>query len=487
MNKKPFLLCFVFTLITWLLIGISATSLFAGQTKRIAIMPFDAFSNDSATIRTTVFDSVYIAMNNTVGVELIDKKVVLETIGNITDASIGITALTEKERADFIVYGEITKFGDQINMDVRIWDASISQFLRIDSIQGRGIEMIKLAILAQLKKDILFVTGIEKRINMISISGNNRIETAAIMQNVKSAKGALFSPEGISNDIKAIFKMGYFNDVVANVTEFSAGNVITYIVKEKPLIKAIEVEGSDKIDVKQILGVMSTKNRDVLNPGKFSKDIEKIKSLYHSKGYYNAEISVAYENSNETIGSEVVVRLNIIEKKKMYITTLTIVGNSAFNEDELKEEMKTKEKHLFSFLDDRGILKQEELQQDTARVEAFYVNNGFIYAKVGAPKIAYTADGINIVIEIQEGQRYRVGNVSIKGDALKISNDKLLEMLTISKKEFFDRSALIKDREKLERIANDDGFAFASINPLHNITDELRSVDITYQIVKGPP
>ena len=83
-------------------------------------------------------------------------------------------------------------------------------------------------------------------------------------------------------------------------------------------------------------------------------------------------------------------------------------GNTAYKDKELKKMMKTSEKGFFSWMTSSGDLNREDLEQDIAKLSAFYYNNGYIQARVGEPQIEYHEDGIDITIKIDEGPRFKV-------------------------------------------------------------------------------
>ena len=59
---------------------------------------------------------------------------------------------------------------------------------------------------------------------------------------------------------------------------------------------------------------------------------------------------------------------------------------------------------FFHFVTDSGILKKDQLKQDTDKLNAFYLNHGFINAQVGEPEITHDKKGIYVKIPIVEGK-----------------------------------------------------------------------------------
>jgi outer membrane protein insertion porin family len=320
------------------------------------------------------------------------------------------------------------------------------------------------------------------RIAKIEFKGNRKIESSALGQVIKSARGNLFSEAELTSDIKAIYKMGYFDDVAVDVTGSPEGKIIAFILKEKALISEIRIKGNKAIEKSEIEGVVTFKVQQVLNPEKIVASTEKVKALYDNKGYYNAEIKYAIDKEGE---KNVIVTFNISEDERLYVKTISFEGNRAFSSKELKNMMSLTEKGFFSFLTDSGILKKDQLKQDTDKLNAFYLNHGFINAQVGEPAITHDKKGIYVKIPIVEGKQFKVGKVDITGDALTVSRSELLNNLRISKKEFYEREAIMKDMEYLTQACNDDGYAYADIAPRTVPQEKTQTVDVTFNIKKG--
>ncbi len=127
------------------------------------------------------------------------------------------------------------------------------------------------------------------------------------------------------------------------------------------------------------------------------------------------------------------------------------------------------------------------LKQDVGKINAFYLNNGFINAQVGEPEITYDREGITIKIPISEGKQFRVGKVAITGDELTTPRADLLAKLQIKKKDFYDREAIMKDMDYLTQVCNDEGYANADVAPRTEPQEKTQTVDVTYEITKRKP
>jgi outer membrane protein insertion porin family len=454
----------------------------AQDVKKIALLPFDVYSKTNAVLlQESVYKGIASELTKSKHIQLIDRNLFLKTIeGKRVDEKVAISA-GKVTGANYVIMGSLSEIGEQISVDVRVVDIKEGKTLPGIFSSGKGIESIG-QIASQIRKDLLIKLSLEQKIIRIDFKGNRRIESIAISQVLKSVKGNLFYEADLAADIKAIYKMGYFDDVAADVTANPEGKIITFMLQEKPLISEITMKGNKVIDRGDIEAVLGFKVRQSINFEKIASSTERIKALYDNKGYYNAEIK--YEIHKEG-NKDVRIAYNITENDRLYIKTISFKGNRAFTNKELKKTMTVTEWTIFRFLTDSGLLKKDQLSQDVSKINAFYLNNGYINAKIGEPEITHDRKWIYVAIPVVEGRQFKVGKVEIKGDTLKLSRSALMDKLTITKKEFFDRGSIIKDIEYLTQACNDEGYAYADVSPLTATQEKDQAVDVEYHLKKG--
>ena len=385
--------------------------------------------------------------------------------------------------ADFVITGSLTQFGESLNIDARIIDVVRDNVLSTASAQGKGLTNLG-AVVAKLKTEIFIRIGFVQKIAKIEIQGNRKINSSAIIANIKSKVGDTFTEADITADIKTIFKMGFFLDVTAEETSAPEGKIITFIVLEKGLISEIVINGNKALSKDDIKDAMATKTRQTLNQEQIKADIEKIKALYDNKAYYNAEIKDKVERDGE---KDFRVILDIKENDKLYIKSITFEGNEAYTSKELKNMMSTNEYTIFHLITDSGLLKRDQLKQDIGKLATYYFNNGFINSQIGEPEITTDKKGMYIKIKIKEGKRFKVDKVEISGDLLQKPKTELLQSLKAKKGDNYNREAIMKDIDFLTQSCNDEGYANADINPKINTREKEQLVEVDYKITKGEP
>ena len=453
---------------------------FAQTVKKATVLPFEIHaSTDSKTLQSALHQSLI--------AELQKEKKMIEMVGADVAAKIErpnrdkLMEIGKSLGVDYVVAGSATQLGDTLSVDAQVFD--VVQNVWLPGIFAQGKRSAGLAPLAgDLKTEILARMGLLEKIVRIDIAGNRKISPIAITNQIKSKVGGALKEADLTADIKTIYKMGYFLDVSVSVASEAKGKVITFTVVEKGLISEVRLVGNKALDRDDILGAMNVKARQSLNREKIKEDIQKIKALYDTKGYYNAEITDRIENDGQ---KDFVLILDIKENDRLYIRTISFEGNITFTTKELVKMMTTSERTLLGFITDSGILNREQLKQDVQKLNGFYFNNGFINSQIGEPVVTNDSKGIYIKITVKEGKRFKIGKIEISGDQLEKKREELFAGLQTKSGKHYDREAMAKDIEMITQSANDEGYAHADVNPKIVTHEKEQLVDVDLQLTKG--
>ncbi len=475
-NKKLYGVLLTCLFLTFFL----ATRVSAQEIKKIAVMPFEIYSkSDNTTIRKTLFQKLTEELKKEKLVYVLPTDELLARTEKLTEKN--AIATGKSLGADFIIMGSVTQFGEAISIDTRIINVQTAAVLPSASVQEKGLSDIG-QIATKLKTEILTRTGLISKIAKIEIKGNRKIESTVITPQIKSQKGKPFVEADITADIKTIFKMGFFQDVSAEVTDDPEGKVITFIVLEKGLISEIRITGNKALDKDAIDNVLTIKTRQTLNQEKIKKDLEKIKALYVSKGYYNAEMTDRVEKDGE---KDFRIIITIKENERLYIRSITFEGNEAYTAKELKNMMSTNEYGLLHFITDSGLLKHDQLRQDVSKLNTYYYNNGFINAQIGEPEITHDKKGIYVKIIIKEGKRFKIGKVDISGDLPEKPRAEILKALITKEGNNYDREAIVKDLDTIAQFYTSEGYADTDVNPRIDTKEKEQLADVDFNVNKG--
>ncbi len=283
-------------------------------------------------------------------------------------------------------------------------------------------------------------------VSSIRIVGYQRVDEDAIRLVIRSQPGRPLSAAQVADDIRAVFGLGFFADVRAVLEEGNEGAVLTFEVVEKPSIAEIVFRGQKELDLDKIKEVVDIQPMSVLDTTRIRKNVEKIKDLYVEKGFFLAEVGFTLQTLKN---NRVRLIFLIEERSKVQVKRITIVGNEAVSDEELKDGMETREGNWFSWLTSFGTYKEEALKRDLNRISDYYYNHGYINVKVGDPlvEINPARDGLYISIPVEEGLQYRFGNLSFAGDLL-VPDEALLQEIERAQGERDPALALPQDLQR---------------------------------------
>jgi outer membrane protein insertion porin family len=320
-------------------------------------------------------------------------------------------------------------------------------------------------------------------VNSIEIRGLKRIEEAAVKSKITQKVGEPLASEKTTNDIKNIYKMGYFDDVKVDIEPFEGGVKLVYLIKEKPIVIRIEFQGNEKLEDSKLREKITITPNSIADTVLIQDNADKLKAFYAEEGYYLAKVVPVIKKISD---DEVSLTYQIEEGPKVKIKNIVIEGNKALSKREIKKVMKTSEWWFFSFATSSGYYKKEDMTVDLERIRDLYFNHGYIKIAVADPKIQLTDDkkGMIITITVSEGEQYKIASVDISGNKV-FSESDIRNKLQSSAGKVFSRRNLGKDIASLTDMYSEKGYALVSIYPEIVPDDPAKQLKITFKIDEG--
>ncbi len=382
-------------------------------------------------------------------------------------------------RVDRVLWGSFTLIGEKMSLDIYMKAPEDQRPPESFHAEGSHLENL-LKVLSGLSGQIGMKLFHREIISAIRIAGNRRIESDAILRVINSTIGGVYKKDQVSKDLKTIFDMGYFDDLRVEAETGPAGKIITFHVKEKPTIRRIKFTGNKRFEDEDIKSSLTISTGAILNINKIRSNIDQIESMYKEKNYH--EIAVDYKVS-ALENNQADIEFIIDEGPKLYVTEIRFEGNKSFKAKKLKKQIQTSEKGFFYWLTSSGDLDRTKLDQDAALLNNFYLNEGYINARVADPEVVVGEEGIRITFKIEEGSRYKVGHIDVSGDLI-LDKPELLKDLSLGKATYFNREKLRNDIITLTDLYGNYGYAYADIKPQINEDPDKLLVDVTYNIQK---
>jgi outer membrane protein insertion porin family len=320
-------------------------------------------------------------------------------------------------------------------------------------------------------------------VNSVEIKGLKRIEEGAVKAKLSQKIGEPISQEKTNEDIKAIFKMGYFDDVKVEIEPFEGGVKVFYIIKEKPTIIKVDFQGNKELDDAKL------KEKITITPGSIADTVLiqdnaiTLGKLYEEEGYWLSNIVPVVKKTSD---SEVSLTYQIDEGTKVKIKNILFEGNKNISSKTLKKAMDTKEWWLFSFITSSGYYKKDRMATDIDKIKDVYFDNGYIKAIVAEPEITLDnpPKGMTIKMQISEGDQYMLSSIDFAGNKV-YDRETIQKRIKLVPNVIFRKNLLGKDLRSISDLYSENGYALVSVVPDLLPDDSNKTVAVKLNIDEG--
>lgn len=321
-------------------------------------------------------------------------------------------------------------------------------------------------------------------VNKIEIRGLKRIEEGAIRTKISQKPGEAMSQEKTNEDIRTIFKMGYFEDVRIELEAFEGGIRLIYIVREKPTIIRVDFQGNKELDDAKLKEKISITPGSIADTVLIQDNAAKLRALYEEEGYWLANVVPV---TKKISGDDISLTYQIDEGTKIKLKKLSFEGNKNISASRINKVMETKEWWIFSFLSSSsGYYKKDRMDGDVERIRNLYYNEGYLKVIVGEPQVTLDKDKKNmaVTISIAEGDIFSVSSVEFSGNRT-FDNETVKKLITITPNTVFRKNILEKNIQAISGLYTENGYAMVSITPDLAPDEKNRTVKVVLVINEG--
>ncbi len=341
---------------------------------------------------------------------------------------------------------------------------------------------------------VILYSGTPKKyeIGGISVEGVTNYEDYVLIGLSGLSVGQTITVPGddITTAVKRYWKHGLFSDVQI-LAEKIVGNKIylKIILTQRPRIADIRYHGvkkSEREDLELKLGLVKGSQ---ITPNLIDRAKILIKRHFDEKGFKNAEVTIV-ERDLPDVKDQVDVDVMIDKKEKVKVHLITIEGNEVLSDKKLKRVMKkTNEKGKLSNLFRAKKFIEEKYEEDKEHIIDKYNELGYRDAQILEDSISqYDDRTVNIYMQIEEGDKYYLRNVTWVGNTI-YASDWLSEQLRMKKGDVYNQKLLndrlTGDEDAIGNFYYNNGYVFYNLDPVEvNIDGD--SIDLEMRIMEGP-
>ena len=204
---------------------------------------------------------------------------------------------------------------------------------------------------------------------------------------------------------------------------------------------------------------------------------------YYGRGKYSVKLDSKVRNLPR---NRVAIDLEISEGVVAKIRQINIVGNQAFDDDELLDQFQLTTPGWLTFFTKRDQYSKQRLSADIETLRLYYLDRGYLKFSVDSTQVSITPDkkDIYITVNISEGDRYTVSGVGLRGELI-VPEDELNGLLTVASGDTFSRKVVTENAQKISDRLGDEGYAFSVVEPLPEIDESNKQVNLIFVIDPG--
>ncbi len=311
----------------------------------------------------------------------------------------------------------------------------------------------------------------------IEVQGTERVDPATVISYMDIKPGDKYTQATLSEALKNLYATGLFADV--NIQQKGSALVVTVV--ENPIINRVAFEGNDELEDSDLIGEISSRTREVYVRNDVRNDVERIQELYRRTGNYSASVTPEVISLDQ---NRINLIFNIDEGSKSTIQSIKFIGNTAFDDSDLRTVLSSKEERWYRFLSSDDRYDPDRIAFDQELLRRFYLKNGYVDFNMVSSNVELDPDNdaFFITFTVNEGERYKVNSVAVDTSQLRnVDNSVLEEKLTLSDGDWYSSDEMEASVDALTNSLGDMQYAFARIRPDIDRNVENNTLDITFR------
>jgi outer membrane protein insertion porin family len=308
--------------------------------------------------------------------------------------------------------------------------------------------------------------------------------------------------------IKDIYATGQYDDVVASCELNNGRAALTITVKERPLLGAVDVTGTDRLSRNSVRDKVDLLVGKAVDPAQVAHAVKRIDSLYQASGYYLARV----KPETTLVDGQINLLFRIDEGRRLAVSGVRVEGNQKVPGKTVVGAMATKPEGFFWWR--KGDLDNDKFAADISeKIPGLFGSKGFIDAQVLQDTIMVDPERgkANIGIKVAEGPRYKVGSFEVTGNRHFSSEDiqrfypfgdqpttltgAVKGLIRVGRgnddKDYFNQAAWDDATRRVGEAYANEGYIYANVRPVveraKTGADSVPTVNLRWEIDEKTP
>ena len=317
-----------------------------------------------------------------------------------------------------------------------------------------------------------------QEIEIIPIPKSFQINKKEILDKLSIKKGDIFSEEAISKSIKFLYKNLGFSKVVTEYKEIGKNKKIIFKVEEPYTIEKISISGNSAIPLKELKEELKIFKGEKFKDSNLLESKNNIVELYKNKGFLDINVKIKKEFKNKQIS----ISLTLLEGEKLNVKNIIIQGNKKFTQKEVLKTLDLKIGFFSKIFNLDNFLNKKKIEKNFPELRKLYNNHGYFDFNIKSynfKSIKGSKEEKELIINLQEGQQYKVQSFSIIGS--KKLKEKVTPLVTLKKNSAYNEDKLKKILNNIKNLYYKEGFIDCSVG--HKVTKNKKDKSTHINIV----
>lgn len=316
--------------------------------------------------------------------------------------------------------------------------------------------------------------------NAVSIEGNRRVEPGTILTYAGIARGDRVSAAELNDAYQRILGSGLFETVEI----VPQGSRLVIRVVEYPTINRIAFEGNKRIKDEDLAQIVQSQSRRVFSPRVAEADAQAVSKAYEVQGRLAARVSPKVIRRSD---NRVDLVFEVFEGGIAEVERIGFVGNGQYSDRRLRRVLDTKQAGLLRAVIRKDTFIEDRVEFDKQLLRDFYSSRGYVDFRITGinAELSQERDGYFVTFNVEEGQQFKVGEVSVTSDLSEVDSDLFASKVRLKPGKVYSPALVENEIARLEKLAVNEGLNFVRVEPRVSRNDRDLTLDIEFQLVRG--
>ena len=314
----------------------------------------------------------------------------------------------------------------------------------------------------------------------VKVDGNKRISQETILVLGQININDDYDDNKLNDVLKNLYNSNFFSNIDIDILN----ETLIINVTENPIIEDVRITGvKNKSVIKSLTENISLKNRVSFTDDLLNGDINLIKNILKTNGYYFSKIKPSIIENNELNSIEIEIEIDLGEKAK--IKEITFIGDKKIKDKKLLEVIASEEHKFWKFISNKVFLNKSIIDLDVRLLENYYKNLGYYKAKVNNSFAEFDEKGFfKLIVNIDAGDQYFFNNLKLNLPDDYNPNDfeNLNDIFSDLKNEKYSINDLNLILKEIDKIASERLYDFIDAKVEEEIIQENK-INFTFNVV----